>query len=644
MKKFIRMRNGLLLLGLSMVMVMSGGAATNNSGNPPTFLHLDICTNGIGDSDGYIVWPRMEADVFDIGVDLDADGTIDRWLSQETTEYLGRENANSIAPGNWRRFYIRLDSDAGKQVKIRIVDNSEEYYMAINAIRLNYADGTVVSNLVPNGFFEDETPLNGWTILSGSITDPASLIITDEDSNYTIYSTKFFSTRTDPSSTENSETVVIESDAFTLAPPTSFVYGMVSGGGSEFWNKPEAQDSDNASGVYLDIGSETEDPNGQYDEGIDIPLTGFYGGSTSSVRNQMHPVFLNTSGLEGKRCQVVAVDNSVFFHVGADSFRMNWDNETIVNGGFDDGIPTPEENPDAGEWFSEQVLMWDEHPSGSIPGWTVTMTEDASVYFFDDAIHGNQFSGRTYVGTAGFGDGDRELTGVELRSDVFVIQPIPDPAQSIFFQFASAQGSARFRYNNDGTVQERGTVELRIDVNNNGAFDDDADFTYIQLNQGMGQNLNTSNMDLVSYPESRFYIKPEHQGLQAQIYIEDTLGPSRGSYGWMVVDDFFIWNGSEAALAFPNSDFEMGDLTNWTEELGINGGDLLSWLSGSAESYDLGLVEHVTMNNRHTTADGAFSADSAANEYTSGDPGTGTLISTAFTLPTLTAVADWSLF
>lgn len=60
-----------------------GWTATNNTSNPPTFLLLDICTNGIGDAAGAQQIPRMEANVFDIGVDLGADGTIDRWLSEE---------------------------------------------------------------------------------------------------------------------------------------------------------------------------------------------------------------------------------------------------------------------------------------------------------------------------------------------------------------------------------------------------------------------------------------------------------------------------------------------------------------------------------------------------------------------------------
>jgi hypothetical protein len=161
----------------------------------------------------------------------------------------------------------------------------------------------------------------------------------------------------------------------------------------------------------------------------------------------------------------------------------------------------------------------------------------------------------------------------------------------------------------------------------------------------MGQNLNTSNMDLWQYPEYRFYILPEHQGLEAQIYVEDTLGPVRGSYGWMCVDDFYVWDGAVAALPFENSDFEMGDLTNWTEEVGINGGGLLSWLSGSVDSYMDALVDHVAMNNRHTMADGEFAADSAPNEYDNGDAGTGTLVSTSFVLPQAGSDVDsWSLY
>ena len=56
----------------------------------------------------------MEADVFDIGVDLGADGTVDRWLSQEWSEFLGRENADGISPLAWRRFYITLGRRCGQ--------------------------------------------------------------------------------------------------------------------------------------------------------------------------------------------------------------------------------------------------------------------------------------------------------------------------------------------------------------------------------------------------------------------------------------------------------------------------------------------------------------------------------------------------
>lgn len=641
MREVKRMRQGLLLALLAAV-ALPGWAATNNSGNAPTFLHIDICTNAIGDRDvdvQAVGVPRMEPDIFDIGVDLGADGTIDRWLSQEKTEFFGGGNQDDIMADAWQRFYIRLDTEAGKQAKIRIVDNSEDYYMAINAIRLNFADGTVVPNLVPNGFFEDDPPLNGWTILSGSITDPASLILTDEPAFLTIYGTKFFSTRTDPFSVTNSETVVVESDTFTLEPPTSFVYGMVSGGGSELWNKPGAIGSDNASGVYLDFGTATEDPNGQYDDGVDIPLIGFFGGPAENVRNNFHPVILNTSGLEGRRCQVVAIDNSEAYHVGMDSWRMNFDNEVIVNGGFDDGIPTPEEDPDAISWFLEEVLEWNEHPSGSIPGWTVTQTGEASVFFFDKAVRSDHMSGYTWVGTAGFAATDRAASGVELRSDVFVIEPIPDPAQSVFLQLSSAQGIARFRYNTQDLTVEQGRLELRVDVNGNAQFDDDADFAYVLINQGQGHNVNfNTNMDLWAYPDYRFYIKPEHQGLQAQIYVEDTLGPTRPSYGWMAVDDFFLWNGSEVVQPFPNSDFEMGDLTNWTEEVGINGGDLVTWLGGSQEAFVDGLVLTTALNDKYSMADGNFCAETCP------DQGTGTLISVPFALPSIVAVAEWSLF
>lgn len=51
---------------------------------------------------------------------------------------------------------------------------------------------------------------------------------------------------------------------------------------------------------------------------------------------------------------------------------------------------------------------------------------------------------RTFVGTGG---GDLEGTGVEIRSDVFVIAPVPSPQENVFVQFASAQGSDRIRIN-----------------------------------------------------------------------------------------------------------------------------------------------------------------------------------------------------
>ena len=108
-----------------------------------------------------------------------------------------------------------------------------------------------------------------------------------------------------------------------------------------------------------------------------------------------------------------------------------------------------------------------------------------------------------------------------------------------------------------------GTVEMHVDVDGNGQFDDDADYAYVLQDQGMGQNLNTSNMDLWTYPEFRFYIKEEHQGKKARIFVEDTL---TSGLRLMCVDDFYVWNGSEAVLPFPNSDFEQGSMENWTRD------------------------------------------------------------------------------
>jgi len=632
MKKVWLVAAGFMLIVL---LGATGWTATNNSGNAPTFLWLDVCTNGIGDYTNKLVVPRMSPDTVDIGVDLDADGTVDRWLSKERTEYLGRENANDIAPGNWRRFLLRLDSDAGKKAKIRIVDKSADYYIAVKAIRLNYADGKVVPNLVPNGFFEDATPLKGWKIVEGSIQDPAKLIVKDTQGTGIFYGTQYYSTKV----SGNADTATIESDVFTLQAPTSFVYGMVSGGASELWNN-KATGGDNASYVYLDIGTETQDPNGKYDDGIDIPLTGFFGGTGASLRNQMHPVFLNTSGLEGKKAQVVVVDDSEYFAVGAEGWRMNWDPAYIPNGGFEEGLP------DA--WYDEALREYLEHPSGSIPKWTVKVHNlpdgragDGSVYYYDKMVHGSMFAERTYVGTGGetsFG----LFAGVELRSSVFKIQAIPDPAKSVFLQFASAQGSNRIRMES-GAVK-KSCVELHVDVNGDGIYDGAGDYVYSLQSQGMGWNLNTSNMDLWQYPEYRFYILPEHQGKMAQVFVIDGL---TSGYGWMCVDDFYVWDGKQASLPFPNSDFEQGSLANWTE-VNDNPAVLRTWLSGSQEAWQAGRVLHRSMNNRFSYVDGEYSADTgdtADDGGTGGDNATGSLTSVAFKLPALIAdVDEWAVY
>ena len=616
-----------VLLSALFLYVIPSWPMTNDTGNAPTFLWLDVCTNGIGDKPDQVVIPRMSPDTVDVGVDLDADGTVDRWLSHEKTEYLGRDNQDAVSYSGWRRYLLRLDSDAGKKAKIRIVDKSSTYYIAVKAIRLNYADGTVVPNRVPNGFFDDPTPLKSWKILEGSITDPAKLIHKDTAGKEIFYGSQYYSTFVNG----NQDTATIESDVFTLEPPTSFVYGMVQGGGSELWNiKNWGPGTDNASYVYIDVGTETQDPNGKYDDGIDIPLTGFSPLDRDGlITTNMHPVFLNTSGLEGKRAQVVAVDDSSVYAIQLDGFRMNWDNTIIKNGGFED-IPE--------DWYGDETPReYKTHPSGKIPGWNVTTHKladgsqpDGNVFYYGP--HNSNFSDRVFISTYSIADeaiaNERTLRGVEIRSDVFTITRLPDPAKSVFFQYDGAQGTNRIR------PEGQSSVELQVDTNGNGQFNDAVDYTYREINQGMGWNINTSNLDLWQYPRYRFYIKPEHYGKQAQIYVEDGL---TANYAWMCVDDFVFWNGQSIVQPFPNADFENGDLTNWTEDPQRG---LSTWLGGTPEIVASdSKTANIAMNGRPSIADPNYCGDSGE-----GDDKTGTLISIPFKIPTLIApVDDWSI-
>jgi hypothetical protein len=348
--------------------------------------------------------------------------------------------------------------------------------MAVKSIRINGADGVIVTNALRNGFFEEG--LTGWTVKESSVTNHASLIYSDKKSTYLTYGTNFFTTRIDPASSDSAATAVIESDAFVLPPITSFIYGNVSGGVSEFVNNPGANGSDNASGLYIDLGTATQDPNGKYDAGVDLPLTGFWPGPAGGQKKDLFSIFINTSGLEGRRAQIVGFDNSAIFSIALDAFRMNWDWEATIikNGGFDQGIPTPESNPGATDWFAEKgdgTLTASSHPSGKIPNWTVKKASNATgdAYFFDASADHRHMSGRTFVGTGGgMVDNDNNLsnTGVEIRSDVFTITPIPAATNSVFVGFASAQSTDRVRYEDDGSNKYYGIAELVVDVNTNG--------------------------------------------------------------------------------------------------------------------------------------------------------------------------------
>jgi hypothetical protein len=78
-------------------------AATNNHGNAPAFITIDLCSNGIGDSSGSFGVPRLVPGEFDIGIDVGADGTIDRWLSQEPATWLGGGNSDITRYQGWVR-------------------------------------------------------------------------------------------------------------------------------------------------------------------------------------------------------------------------------------------------------------------------------------------------------------------------------------------------------------------------------------------------------------------------------------------------------------------------------------------------------------------------------------------------------------
>jgi hypothetical protein len=665
-----------LLLRLAALIWAACGTALRadgpyNNPNGPAFIVVDFCSNGIGDqrlvnpTNGlgfqftpfYPAIPQLTPDVFDIGLDIDADGTVDRWLSQEPATILANgANADVIQYGNngWvRAYFYQLSQYIGRSVKIRLVDRSTNYYLAVKSIRVNGADGLIVTNALRNGFFEEG--LAGWTVKESSVADHASLIFKDKNSNYLTYGTNFFTTRIDPASTDTAATAVIESDAFVLPPITSFIYGNVSGGVSEFVNNPGANGSDNASGVYLDLGTTTQDPDGKFQLGHDLPVVGFWPGPAGQQNKDIYSIFINTTGLEGRRAQVVGFDNSAIFSIALDGFRANWDwEESIIkNGGFDQGIPTPETNPGATDWFQELgdgALTASSHPSGKIPNWKVTKSAGATgdVYFFDASAEHRHMSGRTFVGTGGgIADSNGNLynTGIEIRSDVFTVTPIPSPTNSVFVGFASAQATDRIRYEDDGSNKYYGIIELVVDVNTNGVFGDTGDFHYVQHNQALGGPNQTTagGHDAWHFPAYRFYVKPEHQGLKAQFHagVHYALADSapKNGWSWIAIDDLFVWDGTQASLAFPNSDFEQGSLTNWTptytsiefEPTWTN------WLSGNVDQYYLGTVNNLMLNDHPSYFDGNFAADSGPNEISgsNSDSNTGDITSIAFTLPKL---------
>ena len=620
---------GALVLGMS----VSVWAATSNTGNNPCFLVLQVCSNA------HIDW---DSNVIDIGVDVGADGSVDHWLSGDTsvtglwstTKGIDGFNTNNVVADQWRTIILNLDRYAGQQAKITIVDNSDSHYVAINAIRLNYADGTMVANGVPNGLFEDSPALSGWTVTAGNLT--ASDLIVD-DNGVLPYTSKYLATTT-------SGTATIESDAFTLTPVSSFIYGTFSGEASSRFDNPGFRGSDNGNYVYVDLGTASADPDGQFTDGQDIPLTGYY---WQDADGAMEVAVINTSGYEGRRAQFVAVDSSGVSFVGMDAIRMNWDNSVIRNGGFEEGFEAG--YPEGFEGTSARTLGT--HPTGSLPGWTLATgldgndDPDANFAFFGSPGDFAR-SGRAYVGSRKFVDpadgssvDDDGLAGAELRSAIFTIQPIPSAGSSVFLSFNSAQVSSRAAAVDSETgIAEFSGIHLQIDVDNDGTFDGSGDFVYENENSGMSWNREQrGEVDEWHYPEYRFYIDPAHQGKQGRILVAELLP---GSWGWMAVDDFYFWDGTSADLAFPNSDFEMGNLTGWSEDAVFEMQNFGTWLSDIPENTG-GDAGHNVLNDVLSWVDGNYAADS--NE--SGDGNLGDLVSDPFPIPVgATLVQEWSIF
>ena len=196
-------------------------------------------------------------------------------------------------------------------------------------------------------------------------------------------------------------------------------------------------------------------------------------------------------------------------------------------------------------------------------------------------------------------------------------------------------GQTGYKAQPDGNVKD---IHLQVDVTGNGSFTDDGDFAYKVRAQSGGWNREqyvNGGIDEWNYPSYRFYIADEHQGMQARYFVIDEI---TSQWAWLGVDDFYFWDGSTADLAFPNSDFEMGDMTNWEEEL--LGGSFDTWLSGNEVAQALGF--HNSLNDHLAYIDGDYSADSA----NSGDGPTGFLQSVPFTIPTMsggTGIIDWEL-
>ncbi|MBZ0258786.1 hypothetical protein K8I31_22170, partial [bacterium] len=95
-------------------------SATKNVGDNPTFIVLQAISNG---------WDQLAAGTLDIEVEIE--GSVVYRLSEDTS-FVG-DGSNSVGRGNWKTVIIDLIEYPNSTAVLRIVDNSNSRFIAVNA-------------------------------------------------------------------------------------------------------------------------------------------------------------------------------------------------------------------------------------------------------------------------------------------------------------------------------------------------------------------------------------------------------------------------------------------------------------------------------------------------------------------------------